>query len=183
MNHLYGLLAAALIGLAACKSTKTDPAGPGPVPEDLRIYVHEDGGMSPLGLSWKITPDSACLEAMYKGTKRRNCFAPDSGGLHTLWTDIMNQHPEDIQVNREEEVYDRGGESFSINYGETEIDKSDSGRDFVESGSQEAFSHVVNAIQKFVSEGLADQRAALNFSLQYEGLDSVDYLSVQFNET
>lgn len=184
MNQLISLLAAALICLAACKSTKNDPVKLGPVPEDLRVRLHRDGGMSPLGLSWKIATDSSYIEAMYRGTKRRNSFASDSASLHNFWKDIMSQNPENIKVNREEEVYDRGGYSFSIDFGETEIDKSDSGLDFVERGSSsEAFSHIVKAIQEFVADGLADQRAALNISLEYEGLDSVEYVSVQFNET
>ena len=130
---------------ALLQSCGTQPL-PEKRPEDMRITYIEDGGMLDKGKTIYISRDSSYVTSRENGAKNKIYMIFRNAELDSLYNTFRKNNFAEISVYEESEVYDRGGSSISMRWGEEKITKSNTGTSFVTEGSQAEYENIKEAI-------------------------------------
>ncbi|MCB9231357.1 MAG: hypothetical protein H6581_06835 [Bacteroidia bacterium] len=139
-KYLIFLLAGFLL---ACDS---GPRLPETRPADFRVEYFEGGGMLPESQQVTIRPDSTVDIIFLNGKKTRTVVANSAGELDDFYQKLRELRVLRIRSRDEGEVYDRGGTSVWLSWGEKSQQISDSGNLFVEEKFQADYAAMLKLI-------------------------------------
>ncbi|MCA9562774.1 MAG: hypothetical protein KC561_04750 [Myxococcales bacterium] len=141
----FMLLCAAILVLGSGLACASDL--PSERPADFRAELHSDGGMLPRSHSFEVQADGvATFTLNWSGetyTLTRTLSAQD---LDALYEAFRANRFDQIEVNEEREVYDRGGVSLVIWANGERYRVSDSGNSFVEEAWDDEFNAALAAM-------------------------------------
>lgn len=149
--------------LASCGWT----ALPEKRPDDLRIWLSESGGMVPEGHTITISRDSCTAEYHVRANTYSCRFQLTPEELDELWRTFHTAAFDRIG-ERTEEVYDRGGTSIGLSWGNTTVSKSDGGMSFVEGRSALRYAGCRNKIYMLTNPKVDERKISVSISISPE---------------
>ena len=143
-------------------------------PDDFRAGYDYDGGSLPYGEALSYSADGGRFRLFDHGVTVEILFQPDESQLDEIYAALRENSVDRIQSDAEEEVYDRGGVSLSVEAAGQEYDISDAQRSFVRERWSEEFRNSSAAIQSVLqpSGGAAGQLLTLEWTdgLSFSGI-------------
>src|SRR5690606_2227506 len=121
------------------------------------LRYSSDGGMLPVGERLTLTAGTSTYEYYDRGNTTRVEFELTEQELNDLYQWLRENRFDRIEV-RTEQVYDRGGESISINFGTNHYSVSNAGISFVEEDWREEWGNVLGAVTDLMQRKLDEQR-------------------------
>lgn len=155
---------------------------PEEMPPDLSITYHDDGGMLPHSRNIRISADETLFTTYDNGNKNEYRVKTDLVLFGQLYQDLRAAKVWKISANIEEEVYDRGGFSFSVSFGDNDWDFNDSGRSFIEKGSQEYFIHGLKAIGRYMDAVLNPLKVIVTARIVGNPPEGMSYFQLSLGE-
>ena len=139
MRNFYLILL--LLGLTACNKSQLPEARP----EQFTLHFTSGGGMTPLSEQLQLSESDSFYGYFYSGVNVQIHFEVDGAGLDGLYQTVRDNRFDQIE-SREELVYDRGGESVTIQFGSESYQVADAGIRFVKSAWADEWGNVLAAI-------------------------------------
>jgi len=127
-------------------------------PSNLSINYYEGGGMVYYSEKLNISADSCVYEINDGGVVSKVYFNLTPAELDALYKVFTDNDFSNIKT-REEQVYDRGGESISLSWGQGKYANiSDGGMTFIEKNWQKEWSNCLNAVKQALVKGTEKQK-------------------------
>ncbi|MCP4415199.1 MAG: hypothetical protein GY805_01160 [Chloroflexi bacterium] len=133
-------------------------------PSDVRISYSFNGGMMNYGENISISADESWRRISNEMVRFEVHYQLAEAELDALYATFRENKIDRIR-SREEMVYDRGGDSVSISYGEELYRASDSGLNFVTARWQDEFSRLVTAVNQAAGETTSSPQATFTIQL------------------
>lgn len=147
-------------GFICAKSTGNPDGFPLPEkrPDDIRFRYSESGGMMYYSEEIFISKDSCYYSINDGGTVTKAYFKMTSGELDKLYSVFKENNFDEID-SYEEKVYDRGGESISLNWDRSKYASvSNSGMSFIKDSWRSEWAACSNAIEIIGKEQMEKQK-------------------------
>lgn len=163
MKYLSLLIVCAVFitaGFICAKSTGNTDGSPLPEkrPDDIRFRYSQSGGMMYYSEEIFISKDSCFYSINDGGSITKAYFKMTSAELDKLYSVFKENNFDEID-SYEEKVYDRGGESISLNWDRSKhATVSNSGMTFVKDSWKKEWSACSSAIEKIGKEEIEKQK-------------------------
>jgi hypothetical protein len=157
---ILALLAALL---SACSPRISMPAER---PADLRVSYYKGGGMQPESESCTVTQDSVVHETMYDMLQNRWRCTPTAEEMDQLWAELVRLDAVNIRTEDRGMVYDRGGVTLHMAFGETDVEIIDGGTMYLL--DEERFSQTTAAIYRCTNACTNQLAVPVEISLQLQ---------------
>ncbi|HMQ99777.1 MAG TPA: hypothetical protein PKE39_12200 [Ignavibacteria bacterium] len=145
-------------GFICAKSSGDSSPLPDKRPDDIRFSYSQNGGMLYYSENIFISKDSCYYKINDGGSVTRVDFRLSDAELDKLY-EIFKDNDFDEIDSYEEKVYDRGGESISLNWKPGKHSSvSNSGMNFIKDSWQKEWSACSNAIEKIGKEQMEKQK-------------------------
>ncbi|TND09729.1 MAG: Uncharacterized protein FD123_853 [Bacteroidetes bacterium] len=131
-------------------------------PAELTVNLYEGGGMSPEGHHILLSKDSCVASYNAYRADHKVRFQLTAEEWDRLWT-VFRESRFDRISQHEEEIYDRGGTSLSINWKDGHIEKSNSGMSIIDKGSVEEFSNCTDIVYQLISKRVEAEKKTVKF--------------------
>jgi hypothetical protein len=161
-SSLFLFLFLVLFSLSACQPPESQL--PAERPADFSLSYSSSGGMLPIGENLTLTAGTSTYEYYDHGNTTLVEFELTEQELNDLYQ-WLRQNRFDLIETRSEQVFDRGGESISINWGTTHYNVSNSGLSFIEEDWQEEWGNVLGAVTDLMQRKLEEQRVVYTIVL------------------
>ncbi len=151
-------------GFICAKSTGNSEGSPLPEkrPDDIRFRYSESGGMMYYSEEIFISKDSCFYSINDGGAITKAYFKMTSAELDKLYSVFKENNFDEIE-SYEEKVYDRGGESISLNWDRSKYaNVSNSGMSFIKDSWRKEWSACSDAIEKIGKDELEKQKKDYN---------------------
>jgi hypothetical protein len=135
-------------------------------PKDMVVTYVENGGMAPYGKNVFLSIDSSYVEFYNDGAKNKVYMKFSETDLKSLYEQFRKNNFSQIETYTEEGIMDRGGTTVTIEYGDKEIKKSNSGISFVEDSYMKYYTGIVDAINRLVDDFLNKMKR--NFKIELD---------------
>ncbi len=167
-------------GFICAKSISNKDCSPLPDtrPEDLRINYSVDGGMMHYGETIFISKDSCYYKINDGGAITRVNFKLTYAELDKLYI-VLKENDFDEIESYEQKVYDRGGESISLNWSpgkHTAVNNS--GMTFIKESWHKEWNACTEAIEKIGKQQLEAQKKAYEIRMDSSMLGKEIYMQI-----
>lgn len=146
-------------------------------PADFHVELYESAGMRPISHTIAIASDSSSVKFDYSDAKQIINFTLAEDELDALWAVIYNNKFDRI-TSSEEEVYDRGGITIRIWYGDVFFSQSHSGMSFIDSSWSASFFAINEAIENIATTKIAPYQHSFQILLDEAFAQNVKYLTI-----
>lgn len=116
-------------------------------PADFSLSIHEDGGMLDQSTDYRLVAGNFIYENEVGSDLTTAEFELSEEELNYLWERLRVLRFDHIQATEDQDVYDRGGYTITLSYGDTTLEVSDAGSSFIEGGQAKRFYAVIEDVQ------------------------------------
>jgi hypothetical protein len=127
-------------------------------PEKIIIEWHEGGGMLPEGQEIYLSTDSSYYSMWRDQTHQKLYFNTSAEELKSIYQVFTDNDFDKIRLLEEQEVYDRGGTSISLNADGKNFSKNNSGMTFLHEDDYEEYNAIENNIYDFAKSKIENQK-------------------------
>ncbi|MBI4407380.1 MAG: hypothetical protein HY565_02665 [Candidatus Kerfeldbacteria bacterium] len=149
-------------------------------PAKFSFEINEGGGMNDESMSYSIQNGHVTYEDEYESSELTAEFDFTDAELDYLWQLLRVERFDRIREHDGGDVYDRGGTSQHLSFGDESIDLSDSGSSFIDGDSAKRFYAIEDAVIALAKPYIDEQKQAITVRISDELLSKVDY--VQLND-
>lgn len=176
----HSIIALVLV-LAGCSSLAPTQL-PVERPSDFTVEIYESGGMLDQSTNWSISGSEASYLYRYNQLESSETFTVTPAQLDAIWGQLRAVRFDRIAENEEQDVYDRGGTTITVTYGDETIIKSDSGSTFISSSNGERFYTVSRMIIQIFDEYLQTREQTVAVDISAELLPDMQWLYLNGNK-
>lgn len=149
-------------------------------PEKFYVELNESGGRMHHGKTIYLSPTESFMEWNYQDAEHSVSFTLTENELNQLWTTLFINKFDRITSN-EEEVYDRGGITVRLSYGDTFFSQSNSGMSFIDGRWSDEFWDVVDVIENLAGSKIETEEKPFQIILDDALAADLQYLSIDEN--
>jgi hypothetical protein len=150
--------------------------------ESLIIEMDDGGGMLPIWYNVYISKDSAFWSYERYRHETKITWIPTDDELKKLSEDLHSNNFRKIESDCENEVYDRGGRSFSIKIGKENYKINNSGNCFIQEKWGENYKNINVSINNYVNKKIEAQMLKLPIKISPALLNAGYDITVRTNE-
>ncbi|MEO8666749.1 MAG: hypothetical protein ABI462_14755 [Ignavibacteria bacterium] len=153
----------------------TDDVFPEKRPSDFTIVYSENGGMLDISETMFISKDSC----YYEKNKYRNIVRVDfrlsDAALDSIYDEVVKNKFNEIETYSKK-VYDRGGNSISVSFGDTNFRVSNSGFSFIEKDWTEEYKSVMETVSRYAESEWEKKSSEFLITIENSVNDRVGYI-------
>lgn len=168
----HPVLGMLLLGLSLLVEGCTGGDLPSERPADLEIRYYDGGGMNPESEEYFISADSVTRSSFYNSHHNHWLGKARASQLDSLYAQLLADDVTGIRSEDQGEVFDRGGVSVHIEFGEKRFAIVDAGNMFVEKGDHGRWQRLCQNLSAFVEAVLRPQQVKANVSLLLDSLQA-----------
>ncbi len=132
-------------------------------PADFAIALNSSPGMLPQNTNVYLSLKQSYIETYNNGAHSKNNFILTQGDMDTLYEILQKNNFTSITWH-EEEIYDRGGTSVTVSWGNTNIIVANAGMSVIDDKWQADFDNLYNELSAFVSQKIELLRQPITFT-------------------
>lgn len=148
---------------------------------DIIIEYSNSGGMSPISENIYISNDSASWKYGRYREEIVLAWVPQSNEIKSLIQVLEDNKYTEIESNRKEQVYDRGGVHIKISYQNQMHDLNNSGLNFIKEEWRDNFRSIKQYINDYVQGEVEKQMLTLKFSQKPSSQNSKEPVKIWVN--